>query len=102
MTTEYGVFNDEGCLDAGMWSQAEADERAGEYRAEGEDDAKAHELCPSHDGRTGDGTDPEPKNGCERCAEDEAGEGCGAMDPDDLDACGECDDCLGVTAARIG
>lgn len=29
-------------------------------------------------------------------------EGCGAMDPDDLDACGECDDCLGVTAARLG
>lgn len=103
MTTEYGVFNDEGCLEAGMWSQAQADERAAEYRAEGDDEAKAHELCPEHDGRNGDGTDPEPKGGCEPCAEAETeDEGCGAMDPDDLDACGDCDDCTGETAKRLG
>ena len=29
--------------------------------------------------------------GCEECA----AEGCGAVDTDDLDACGECSDCNG-------
>lgn len=76
MTTEYGVFNDEGCLEAGMWSVAEAEQRAAEYRAddEGDEDAKAHELCPEHDGRNGDGTEPQPKNGCELCDEAEVAE----------------------------
>ncbi|OEV13210.1 hypothetical protein [Streptomyces nanshensis] len=98
MTAEYGVFNDEGCLEAGMWSQAEADERAAEYRAEEEDAAKALEVCQSHDGRNGSDEDPQPKDGCELCAEEEAGEGCGAVDPDDVDACGECEDCTGGDA----
>ena len=102
MTAEYGVFNGEGCLEADMWSQAEADERAAEYRAKGEDEARGLELCPVHDGRGGCEVDSQPKDGCEACAEEESAEGCGAMDPDDLDACAEGDDCLGVTASRLG
>lgn len=74
MTTEYGIFNDEGCLEADMWSPAEAEQRAAEYRAEGDDEAKAAELCAEHDGRNGDGTEPHPKDGCALCAEDEVAE----------------------------
>jgi hypothetical protein len=40
-------------------------------------------ICPDHE--------DQPANGCEECA----AEGCGAVDADDLDACGGCSDCTG-------
>jgi hypothetical protein len=59
--TEYGLFNDEGCLEAQMYSTEEAETRRQEYIAEGEhpDDVKVREMCPDHEG--------EPKDGCEEC-----------------------------------
>jgi hypothetical protein len=40
-------------------------------------------ICRDHE--------DQPANGCEECAT----EGCGAVDADDLDACGHCADCTG-------
>ncbi|MDW6058104.1 hypothetical protein SAZ11_08375 [Streptomyces sp. FXJ1.4098] len=47
------------------------------------DDLTVRELCLDDEEQT--------KDGCEECAD----EGCGAADPEDLDACGECSDCTG-------
>jgi hypothetical protein len=65
MTTEYGVFNDEGCLEAQSYSPEEAEERRQAYIAEGEDpeDVWVKEICPDHEGYA--------KDVCEECfAED--------------------------------
>lgn len=63
--TEYGLFNDEGCLEAQMYSPEEAEARRQEYIAEGEhpDDVTAKEICPDHEGQ--------PKDSCEECFADE-------------------------------
>ena len=60
--TEYGLFNDEGCLEAQMYSVEEAEGRRAEYITEGleePEDITVRELCPDHEGQ--------PKDGCEEC-----------------------------------
>jgi hypothetical protein len=57
--TEFGLFNDEGCVEAGFYSQAEA-ERA---NVNAEDDLSVHEICPDHD--------YQERDTCEDCFADE-------------------------------
>lgn len=59
--TEYGLFNDEGCLDAQMYSAEEAERRRQKYIDGGEhpDDVVVKEMCPDHEG--------EAKDDCEEC-----------------------------------
>jgi hypothetical protein len=83
---EWGVFNDEGCVYVAD-TAGEAADKAEEYRQEDggyyADLISVHVMCPDHRDQE------QPKNGCEECSD----EGCGAVDPTDLDACGECRDC---------
>lgn len=77
MTTEYGLFNAEGCLERSMWSQAEADARLAELVGAGEidqdeDRTTAEPMCNDHEER--------PARSCEECfaeedAEETAGDG---------------------------
>jgi hypothetical protein len=50
--TEYGLFSDEGCFEAQMYSMAEAETRRAEYIRDGEDpeDVTIKEMCPNHEG----------------------------------------------------
>lgn len=82
-----GVFSDEGCVEFFDCAVQASDETA---RLNAEEEAPADApmfrwavLCADHE--------EQPKDGCEKCA----AEGCGAVDADDLDACGECSDCTG-------
>lgn len=82
-----GVFSDEGCVEFFDCAVQASDETA---RSNAEEGAPADApmfrwavLCADHE--------EQPKDGCEECA----AEGCGAVDADDLDACGECSDCTG-------
>lgn len=75
MTTDYGVFNDSGCIDGPM-SRAEAETVAAAYRAEGDEYAKAAEICPDHG--------EQPRDGCEDCATD-GGEGVDVGMEDDFE-----------------
>lgn len=59
MTIEYGVFNDEGCLEAQMYSEAEAQEALRSRYAD-EPYAYAAPVCPDHE--------EQPKDECEECA----------------------------------
>lgn len=78
--TEYGVFEDGACIEAGFHGEAgkaAAEEHVASLVAADPDMADAYEvaeICPDHD--------EQPKNGCEECAEGEAA--------DDSDA--ECSD----------
>jgi len=62
--TEYGLFGDEGCFEAQMYSVAEAETRRAEYIAEGEEpeDVVIKEMCPDHEG--------EAKSDCPECWRD--------------------------------
>lgn len=62
MTAEWGLFNDEGCVERGLWSEQEADRRRG-FAYNAEDDLRIEELCPDHD--------EQPLNGCEDCGSEE-------------------------------
>lgn len=66
--------------DAANWA---ADELRQLAKDDDTDTIQILAICPDHE--------EQPKNGCEECAT----EGCGAVDADDLDACGECSDCTG-------
>lgn len=62
MATEYGLFNDEGCVEAGFYSAEEA--RAAitnDYDAD--DGLEIEEICPDHEGQ--------PRCGCEICDSEE-------------------------------
>jgi len=62
MSTEYGIFNEDGCIEDGFFSQGEAEERAVSWRTFGEA-CTVHQLCPDH---------PEqPDNACEECGGEE-------------------------------
>lgn len=54
MATEYGLFNPEGCWEAGMWSQAEAEKAQADWRAENPDEedfeCEVSAICSEHDG----------------------------------------------------
>lgn len=79
----YGVWddNDAGFVhvvdcaqDAATWAQDE-------LYAEPDYDLRVMAVCPDHE--------DQPAYGCEECN----GDGCGAVDTDDVDACGKCRDC---------
>lgn len=82
-----GVFSDEGCIEA-FDCAVQASDKAARLNAEEEAPADSPlyrwaVMCLDHE--------EQPANGCEECAT----EGCGAVDPDDWDACGQCSDCTG-------
>ncbi len=58
-TIEYGVFNSEGCIENGIYSQNQAEDKAEEYRSAGDHDAYAFPVCPDHD--------EQPCGSCEEC-----------------------------------
>ena len=59
--TEYGVFNDEGCVERDFWTRSDA-ERAARERY-GNDAVRVCAVCVEHE---------EPADACEECdAEDE-------------------------------
>lgn len=65
MSTEFGLFNDEGCVEAGFYSAEEA-RQAMETRYTGDDELEVEEICPDH---------PEqPRCGCEECDAEELAE----------------------------
>ena len=82
MSTEYGVFNDEGCLEVGFWTIEAAETHAATLRANwdhaawapaanlasdertaADPNAYAAELCPDHE--------EQPLGSCEGCFEDQ-------------------------------
>lgn len=48
MSTEYGIFGNEGCFEGGFYSQEEAQVAIAERYAE-EENIHVAELCPDHD-----------------------------------------------------
>lgn len=46
--TEYGVFNDEGCIEYQFATLEAAQAAAEAYRADGDEWAQAGEICPDH------------------------------------------------------
>ena len=55
MTTEFGIFNDEGCCEAGFYSKEEAEKAiVARYRDGDEVDASVYvaECCHDHPGET--------------------------------------------------
>ncbi len=79
----YGVWDDN---DAGFLHIVDCAQDAVTWAAEQMDDEPDYELevkavCPDHE--------DQPGYNCESCN----AEGCGAVDPEDLDACGKCRDC---------
>lgn len=88
-TNEYGVFEDGECIETGFhggYGRVAAGAAAKVREDDPANDGLTYEvkvLCPEHD--------EQAKDTCEECA----AEGCGAVDADDLDACGECSDCTG-------
>jgi hypothetical protein len=65
---EWGVFNDEGCIDSQM-DEAGAKLAAEAYRADGDEHVQAARMCPEHE--------EQPADGCEECdaeIDDEAAE----------------------------
>jgi len=59
MSIEYGVFSDEGCLEAQFYRYEDADRAAAGYRENGDSDAYAAEMCPDHE--------EQPREGCDMC-----------------------------------
>lgn len=58
---EFGIFNDDGCIEAGFATATEAEE-AVELNYRGED-VEVLEMCPDHDGQ--------PYDHCAECATEE-------------------------------
>jgi hypothetical protein len=80
--SEYGVFNDEGCLARQFHTQEAADGEALGYRSSGDEpDAYAAEMCPDH------ADEEQPRDGCELCEEENCSN-CGEPECE-----GSCDDC---------
>jgi hypothetical protein len=61
MSTEYGLFSDEGCVEAGFTSWIHAHLFLQCYSEE--DDLEVLEICPDHEGQ--------PKDFCEECGREE-------------------------------
>lgn len=62
---EWAVFNDEGCVERGFYGQSDAEAMAAEFRAQGDQHAKAAEMCPDHD------YEEQPLYGCEYCSQED-------------------------------
>lgn len=64
MSTEYGIFNDEGCVERGFWS---AEEALRELKLmDPEDHGDVKELCPEHE--------EQARDTCEECFAEDEGE----------------------------
>lgn len=61
---EYGIFNDEGCIERQFYSREDVDTAAASY--DPEDDVRVEEMCRDH------ADQEQPANGCEFCNEEEA------------------------------
>ncbi len=81
--SRYGVWdnNDAGFVHVEDCAQSAANWAGEQLYADSDSDLKVMAVCPDHE--------EQPANGCEDCN----GDGCGAVDSDDLDACGKCRDC---------
>lgn len=62
MGAEWGIFNDEGCVESGFRSKHEADEAVA-TRYDEDDDVTVMEMCHDHE--------DQPREGCDECAADE-------------------------------
>lgn len=62
--TEFGLFSDEGCVEAQMYSHAQAKARLVELVAEDEDNGELgiYEICPDHE--------EQARDTCEECSQD--------------------------------
>jgi hypothetical protein len=60
---EYGIFNDEGCIDREFYTYRSAQIALAAYYAAGGRFLSIEELCPEHD--------EQPKDGCEECDAEE-------------------------------
>ena len=60
MGKEIGIWNDEGMIDSGFYTQADAASALTEWAAKGETGLQALVICPDHDG--------EPDFCCEECS----------------------------------
>lgn len=78
---EYGVFNSEGCIDSGYTTLTRAEEVATDFREQGDEHAKASEICSEHE--------EQPADEHEECgSSDETCSNCGEEECE-----GWCDDC---------
>lgn len=64
MTTEYGIFNDEGCVERQFYRHSDAETAIAE-NYDRDDNLRIEEMCPDH------ADDEQPRDGCELCAEEE-------------------------------
>jgi hypothetical protein len=62
MADEYGIFNDEGCIERQFWTEEEAGLALADLYASGESGLTIHVLCPDHE--------EQPRDYCEECATD--------------------------------
>jgi hypothetical protein len=60
---EWGIFNDEGCIEAQFYSEASAQIGLASYYLEGERGLSIAVICPEHEGQMADG--------CEECDAEE-------------------------------
>jgi predicted RNA-binding Zn-ribbon protein involved in translation (DUF1610 family) len=83
MTIEYGIWNDEGCIEAQLWTEGEAQAALAHWYTEGERHLSVHQVCSDHEEQAADS--------CEECEQEEIGEcpECGAEGP----KYEECPDC---------
>jgi hypothetical protein len=65
MSTEYGLFSDEGIVEGGFYSVAEAQAAIAE-RYDADDGLEVEEVCPEHPDH--------PRCGCEKCDAEEVAE----------------------------
>lgn len=63
--TEYGIFDDSGCLESGFYSEDEAEE-AIQKRYPDEEALRIYEICPDHEDQA--------RDTCESCMEDDDGD----------------------------
>ena len=63
---EYGIFNDEGCIESQLWTEGEAQIALAHWYTEGERHLSIHRICPDHD--------EQPADFCEECLAEETDE----------------------------
>jgi hypothetical protein len=61
--TEFGIFNAEGCIERGFWTEEEAGSALADLYANGEENLSVDALCDEHD--------EQPLNSCEDCFEED-------------------------------
>jgi hypothetical protein len=64
MSQEFGVFNDEGCIEREFYTRESADVAALRFLNAGDIHAYAAEMCPDH------ADEEQPRDTCEHCEEE--------------------------------